>query len=179
MNILGFTALTQNHRYVCACMCPPLCCCYQKGKSISGRIMVTSGGSSTECHLHRIPSGLQEQPSTCWPALICCQRDINAGQDYKEKKKPRQREASPVNQKCPVQVGPVLTCCHMEPNVRGEGGSGHLVCVCVCTCLCSVNILTLICKWVSNKQLWTSPKSHIQHNADIKQWYIHLMRHFF
>lgn len=27
-----------------------------------------------------------------------------------------------MNQKCPVQVGPVLTCCHWDPNVRGEGG---------------------------------------------------------
>lgn len=31
-------------------------------------------------------------------------------------------EASPVNQKCPVQVGPVLTFCHGDHYVKGEGG---------------------------------------------------------
>lgn len=40
-----------------------------------------------------------------------------------------------MNQKCPVQVGPVLTCCHGDPNVRGEGGewpSGVCLSVYVC-----------------------------------------------
>lgn len=39
-----------------------------------------------------------------------------------------------MNQRCPIQVGPVLTCCHWDPNVRdggwGEWPSGVRLSVC-------------------------------------------------
>lgn len=67
----------------------------------------------------------------------------------KKRRKRRKREASPANQKCLVQVGPVLTCCHGDPNVRGEGGgvwpSG--VCLSVCFCLCS-HLKALKGQWI-------------------------------
>lgn len=100
-------------------------------KCISSYILVASGGSSNECYLRWIPSGPQKSPGTCWPAPICCHSGRVAAHDYKEKEKAEEeREASPVNQKCPIQVGPVLTCCHWDPHGRsgmGVGGAGMTI----------------------------------------------------
>lgn len=99
-------------------------------KCICSYILVASGGSSNECHLCWSPSGPQKSPGTCWPVPIpiCCRSGRVAAHDYKEKEKAEEeREASPVNQKCPIQVGPVLTCCHWDPHGRsgmGVGGVG-------------------------------------------------------
>lgn len=56
-----------------------------------------------------------------------------------------------MNQKCPVQVGPVLTCCHRDPNVKGEGGVAIWcafvsVYVCVLLFMCQK---ALIGQWMS------------------------------
>lgn len=103
----------------------------RRGGGISGCIVVTSGGSSP---LNPIwPAEVPQHMLTCSHFLSERQR---SGHDYKEKTKQRKREGSPVNHKCPVQVGPVLTCCHGDTNVRGEGGewpSGVCLSVYVCT----------------------------------------------
>lgn len=117
-------------------------------------------------HLHWIPSGLQKYLSTCWPALVFCQSGRDAGHDYKEKTKQRKREGSPVNHKCPVQVGPVLTCCHGDTNVRGEGGewpSGVCLSVYVCT-------FVYVSEGINRPLDFSSSCYHKQHENIINKW---------
>lgn len=56
-----------------------------------------------------------------------------------------------MNQKCPVQVGPVLTCCHRDSNVKGEGGVA-IWCAFVTVYMCVLLFMcqkALIGQWMS------------------------------
>lgn len=82
--------------------------------------------ASLHCIVVQVIHGVSSPLNPIWSAEVtqfthsCYEGGRYAGHVYKRGCRSN-KKASPVTQKCPVQVGPVLTSCHWDAHARGEG----------------------------------------------------------